>query len=149
MAFPASTQALSEGLNAATREAGRIKAFSSRAASVMRGGPVSGNQVLQIMSEMSAALALWDRVAALPGIQQYARDQYSDQALDIGVEFTNMRNAAIAVRDWVVANFPVSAGGYIEKDTLGMDGSISVRQFPPTQTAPLSTLLDTLVAAIA
>ncbi len=37
----------------------------------------------------------------------------------------------------------------IEKDTLQVDGSITVRQFTPAQTTGLQTALADLIAAIA
>jgi len=146
MAF--NTQSLSKGLQKAENEAIRVKAFATGARNALIAGNVSANAVIQIMTNIKSTIEVWDTVSSLPGIVQYARDQYDNQAYDVAVEFTAMRTQAVAVRDWIITNFP-SSGGFIQKDTLEADGGITVRQFTPAQTAGLQTALADLIAAIA
>jgi hypothetical protein len=58
-----------------------------------------------------------------------------------------MTNAITAVGTWVNTNFPKSAGGYIEKDTLTASG-VSVRAFSTADLATFRTQLDALIATI-
>ena len=48
--------------------------------------------------------------AAVPGLSQYAKDQYNDQALDIVAEYNAMKAAAEGVRDWIFGAIPTDAG---------------------------------------
>ncbi len=146
MAF--NTQSLSKGLQKAENESIRAKAFATQARNALLAGNVSANAVIQIMTNFKSSIEVWDSVSSLPGIAQYTRDQYDNQAYDVVAEFVAMRTQAVAVRDWVITNFPAS-GGFIQKDTLQADGAITVRQFTPAQTTGLQTALADLIAAIA
>lgn len=145
MAF--NTDGLAKAYNRAQNESIRLKAFSTSARDALLAGAVSANAVLQIMSTMKSSIEVWDAVSSLPGLVQFAKDQENDQTYDVVAEFLAMRNAAVAVRDWIITNFPV-AGGFIQKDTLELDGAITVRQFTTVQTVGLQTTLATLTAAI-
>ena len=142
------TDGLSKAYQKAQSEAIRVKAFSTSARNALLAGPVSANAVIQIMTNLKSSIEVWDTVSALPGIAQYARDQEDDQTYDVVTEFLVMRTEAITVRDWVITNFPAS-GGFIQKDTLESDGSITVRQFTTVQTVGLQTALADLTAAVA
>jgi len=146
MAF--NTQSLSKGLQKAENESIRAKAFATQARNALLAGNVSANAVIQIMTNIKSSIEVWDSVSSLPGIAQYTRDQYDNQAYDVVAEFLAMRTQAVAVRDWVITNFP-SSGGFIQKDTLEADGAITVRQFTPAQTTGLQIALADLIAAIA
>ena len=148
MAFPASQQVLADALVAAQRTVLRHKAFMAQVSSVMATNTVSANQVIQVMQLTKDALAVVDNSAAVSGMAQYAKDQLDNQAIDIIAEFQVMRAALVDVRDWVITNFPKSAGGFIEKDTLEADGAITVRQFTSPQTSGLRTVLDAAIATI-
>jgi len=142
------TDGLSKAYSKAQSESIRVKTFATQAGAALAAGTVSANAVIQIMTNLKSSIETWDTVSSLPGIAQYAKDQEDDQAYDVVVEFLAMRNEAVAARDWVINNFPES-GGFIQKDTLEVDGSITVRQFTPAQTVGLQTALNDLVAAIA
>lgn len=142
------TDGLAKAYQRGQNEAIRIKGFATQASVALAVAPNSANAIIQVMTMAKSSIEVFDDVATTPGLAQYARDQEDDPAYDVVAEFVAMRGAAIAVRDWVITNFPTSAGGFIEKDTLTADGSITVRQFTPAQTAGLQAALDALVAAI-
>lgn len=149
MAFPASQLLLAEGLRSAQRTALQIKAYAVKTNALMSAGPVSANVVLTVMSNMKDAIIEWNAIRQLPGIGQYAKDQFNDQALDVVAEFTTMREAAIDVRDWVINTFPVSdPGGFLERVMLESDGSITTRTFSVLLTEPLRTKLDALILTV-
>ncbi len=141
------TDGLSKAYQKAQNESIRAKQFATSARIVLLAGNVSANAVIQIMSNLKSNIEVWDSVAALSGIAQYARDQENDQTYDVVAEFDTMRAEAVVARDWVIDNFPAVAG-FIQKDTLEADGAITVRVFTPGQTTGLQTALADLIAAI-
>lgn len=148
MTFPASTQTLDDGLRTALRRAAALKSYCQAANNAMAAGPVSGNAIIDLLQSLKTALDDWAAAKAIPGMQAYAQAEFDDVGLDITAEFTAMETQAQAARDWIVANFPTSAGGFIEKDTLNADGSITVQAFTSGQTAGLQTALAGLIATI-
>lgn len=148
MAFPASQQALADGLITIQRVALRHKQFMTQARNQLSTVTVSANQVIQVLTETKSVIEIMERAAAVSGMAQFAKNQFDDQGLDIVAEFQSLRSGLEGVRDWVIGNFPMSPGGFIEKDTLETDGSITVRQFTPAQTAGLVSVLDTSIATI-
>ena len=149
MAFPASLSTLNDALRRAMGNAVSLKNFSVGARDQMAAGNVSGNLISDnLLQNYKSAIEQWEAAAALPGIGQFAKDQFDDQALNIGAEFTAMVNAAKAARDWIVTNFPKDAGGKMSYRTLNADGSMSVDAFTPAQTAGLRTELDNFIATV-
>lgn len=87
--------------------------------------------------------------AAVPGVAQYARDQYDDQQYNVATEFTAMLAAIDAVIAAIHAGFPVdNTGGEAKEKVLNADGSITMRTFSAAQLASVTTLLQALDAAI-
>jgi hypothetical protein len=85
----------------------------------------------------------------VPGVGQYARDQYADQTYDVAAEFTAMLAAIDAVITEIHASFPVdNTGGEVKERVLNADGSITMRTFTAAQLATLVTRLQTLDAAV-
>ncbi len=147
MVFPASTQILAASLLEAVGLASQAKRYAESIRDLTSAGPVSANQILPILSHMKDVITRWTMIAALPGMAQYAKDQYDDQNINIVGEFAAMKQAAIDVRDWVINNFP-SSGGYIQKDTLEADGAIKVRTFTSADTAGLRVALAAFISTI-
>lgn len=114
----------------------------------MAAGDVSANVMEQVMGEFVGALQTWGVSKAVPGIADYAKEQYDDPAYDVIAEFNTMETAAEAVRDWVVANFPKDGDGYVLKEKYQADGLIVQRMFTPAQTAGLRTELDAFILTV-
>jgi hypothetical protein len=143
------TDGLGKAYSKAQSEAIRLKSYASQASASLAAATTSGNAVIQIMTTLKSSIEVFDSVSSLPGIAAYAQDDENDPAYDVVAEFTAMRNAAVSARDWIINNFPVSnPGGFLEKDTVAADGSITVRQFTPGQTAGLQTELTALANTI-
>jgi hypothetical protein len=68
--------------------------------------------------------------------------------LDVVAEFTAMESAVEDCRDWIVANLPTDADGYLVIRTLNADGTLTDRMFAPAQTAGLRTEIDAVLATI-
>lgn len=148
MAFPASQQTLADGLASIGREALNIKRYAQQVVAFSAVNVSSANAVLEVMGRLKSTIEAWDAAAAVPGIVDYAREQYDDPNLDIVSEYQAMRSAAVTARDFIIGAFPKS-NGFILKDTLTADGGITVRQFSSADLAPLRTHLNALIATIA
>lgn len=112
---------------------------------------VSWVEFTRALASLSFALGRMDETAAVPGIAQYVKDQEGDQGYDIAGEYTAMRAAVTAIRDWIFANMPKQAQGgtdYLLVQELNADGTLADRTFTPAQTASLRTLIDTFRATV-
>lgn len=112
-------------------------------------GTTNRDQVLALamnLREWRIALAA---ASAVPGVVQFARDQYDDQAYDVAGSFTAMLNAIDGVIGGIFSAFPTApSGGEVRERVLNADGSITMRTFTGAQLASLVSLLQTLDAAI-
>jgi len=85
----------------------------------------------------------------VPGLAEYAKTQYDDAALDIAAEYTAMRDAAIALRDWIHTNMPADAGsGAVLLESLNADGSLSPLTVSSAASAGFRTEADAFIATI-
>lgn len=149
MGFPSldAIRSTYDALNQARQEATRVKRWWASTRPAYTSVNQSANSIIALVSDLKSAIEIWQACATVPGIADYARAQFGDAGRDVVAEFSAMVNAAIAARDWIVANFPKS-GGFILKDQLAADGSISVRAFTPAQLVGLIAAMDTLAGTI-
>jgi hypothetical protein len=124
------------------------RSYALNTAATMAASTVSANAVIQVMEVMKSFLEDLTLASNAGGIAQYAKDQSDNQSYDVVAEFSAMQAEAILVRNWVIQNFPISAGGYIDKDIIEADGSITVRQFTTVQSTGLQTVLTSFAATI-
>ena len=102
MAFPSTTGTigqLSVQLDRAMRIATDIKRVSNDISSRSSASTLTSINALGYLDFLTDRDSQLGEVAATPGIQQYARDQFDNQAFDIVTEFTTMRAAVITTRD--------------------------------------------------
>ncbi len=130
-------------------DAARLRSFAVAAQQQMAAGSVSANAVVQVLGRMKDSITLWAQVTAMPGIAAYARNEEDDVGYDIVAEFLAMDIEARGTRDWILTNFPTAVSGEILKDTMEVNGDITVRQFTPAETAGLQSALGLLIATIA
>ena len=147
MAFPSTTGTigqLSVQLDRAMRIATDIKRVSNDISSRSSASTLTSINVLGYLDFLTDRDSQLGEVAATPGIQQYARDQFDNQAFDIVTEFTTMRAAVIATRDWLVTNIPTGAN-----QVVTIAGGVAVyRVFTDVETAGLRTEIDALLLTI-
>ncbi len=129
-------------------EAINLRAFAVQAQANLAAGNISANSVISVLTRMTGSIAVFDSVSSIPGLVAYAQNEENDGGYDVVAEFSAMRIEAIGTRDWILTNFPTAASGEIIKDTLENDGSITVRQFTPAETAGLQSALGLLIATI-
>jgi hypothetical protein len=137
---------LSQGLDRACNDALHVKAKVA-GVRAQTGSNVKRAVLIDVMRDLTQALVRWQQTAALPGIAQYARDQWNNQALDVAAEFTTMVNAATALRDDIFTTFPKQAGVWLvhSYDNAGVPTDAV---FTPAQLGNFNTLADALIAAV-
>lgn len=150
MAFPTSNP-LAAALISAQGTAATLKYLAQSTATACAAGPVSANLLLQMMDTLVRSKAIFNTVAATPGILQYAKDQYNNQSLSISTQFTNMISAIDAAATQIAGDIPkgtAGQGGWMLTQKFAADGSVSVRAFSSVETAAIVTALNALVATI-
>lgn len=146
MAFRTSEH-LADALQSARSTARALKTYVQGVRNASAAGPISGNVIVEVYLRLVADKARFDAIAAVPGIAQYARDQYDDPGYDIVAEFTAMTSAITSVGTWINGNFPKDGAGYLLKDQLTASG-VDVRTFTTAALNVFRTQLDSLIATI-
>jgi hypothetical protein len=150
MAFPSSSGSKADDLANAwggvRSNAAHIKVYSQDLRSASAAGPIQAATIVLYADQLASAKAAFDRYTAVPGLAAYAREQVNDPALDIVAEYQTMAAQLVAVRDWIIANFPKDASGYLLYHQFDAAGKIVQRTLSSAQTAGLRTQLDALIA---
>lgn len=107
---------------------------------------VNADYILRIHRDARAQDAVLAQVQSIPGIAQYARDQFDDATFDVAAEFLAARNAIQAVATQIETDLPVN-GGFLQTHSFA-GGAYTPRTFTPAQTASLKATLDTVAALV-
>lgn len=138
MAFPTAftvQEALGKIQATARRAKGAVQQLNNQSAA----GNTPVRAYVDMINSVHTWITAWDSVSGTAGLAQYARDQYDNQGLDIVAEFTNMRAAAIGLRDWIFTNVPKDGDNIPLLQTLSADGTLSDRTLTPAQTTGFRT----------
>lgn len=85
---------------------------------------------------------------SVPGIGQFARDAYGDQAVDFNASLLALEAAANSLVDWTIANFPASVDGYLETVSFDQVTRKSVvRTLPSNALSAYRTELQAIIDA--
>jgi hypothetical protein len=130
-------------------EAKVLKQQSQTAIRAMAAGPVSANAVLQLCQRLNSSVVnvLTPATGNAALLASLASDLGLADSAAAAAAINSVITAANAAIAMVVASFPTS-GGYILKDQLNADGSVTVRQFSSAQTANLRTALQSIVDSV-
>ena len=141
MAFIASQVSLQRGFEALCSVALQQKSYLTNWNTRLSGN-ITALDGLEIISSVNQALAAMDTNAALPGIAAYAQQQFGNDQYDVAAQYTAMKNALIAVRDWLKTNIPSNAVTITNGAQVGAT-------YTPAQTAGLKALVVSAAATIA
>lgn len=146
MAYPTGT--LDRTLDRLDERVSRVKlnASSVRAESVA--GPVSSTRILGLYAALRTDHAEITALSQTPGLAAYVQQQKNDPALDVVAEFQTMLNTLTNVTNWIAANFPKDANGFLLAQTLGADRPVD-RMFTTADLAAFRAQLDAMIATIA
>jgi hypothetical protein len=141
VAFIASQVALQRGFEALQSVAAQQKTYLGIWNTKLAGN-ITALDGLEIVSSINQATTLMDQYAALPGLAAYVQTQFGSPGYDVAAEYTAMRAALIAVRNWLTSNIPPNA---ITITNGAQVGAV----YTPAQTAGLKTLVTAAAATIA
>jgi len=147
MAFPSTADPLSRALLDVQNTARQLETYAQSLKDASSAGPISANQIIDFYLSLVTAKARFAAAAAVPGLAQYAKDQFNNPGLNIAAEFTAMTNAVDACGTWINGNVPKDGSGYLLKDKLTA-GGVDVRTFSSAATVGLRTQIDSLIATI-
>jgi len=122
-----------------------VKQMAQTYVNQLQGGNVDPTFVFRVLDQTHSFISQMQSWQGISGLDAYATNQgYSgSMSADIGTCIT----AAQAMTAWVVNNFP-TAGGYLQAESLNTDGSRTLRQFTPAQTAGWVTAINAFIATI-
>lgn len=151
MTFPSSnnTTSLHDVLSTLRALAGQTKSQMQNAVATMAAQNVDTNFVFGILDKLNWLISTLTAWQGTIGLNAYATEQLPDYAGTLTTDITVVIEAAQACINWVVTNFPKdSTNTYILAESINTDGTRTLRQFTPAQTAGFRTMIQALIATI-
>ena len=141
MAFIASTLSLQQGLQQAMSLAIQEKNYLTTWSQQLNGN-IDAKLALSWVANLNNIIAQFNALAALPGMQAYAQQQFGSGTYDIGAQFTAMVASLQAILTWLQTNLPSGAVTIVNGVEVG-------QVYAPAATASLKALVDAAAATIA
>lgn len=139
------TTSPSEAYNMIRSNAAGVKAQAQNALISLQAGPVTSIFIFQMLDQLKGIIVALNSWAATANLDNYANAQgYSGSLV---ADCSACVNAATACITWIVANFPASAG-FLQAESLNVDGSRTARSFTAAQTAGLQAAVQAFIATI-
>jgi len=132
----------------AINKAATVKSVAQLIKDESLAGPIQSKKIVDFATFLVDAQDLFNQVAQIPGIGQYAKDQIQDQTLNLGVEFNAMVSEITATKDWIVTNFPKDVNGYLQMVQFDVNGRFTIRTLTTAQTSGLRAQIDNLINTI-
>lgn len=151
MTFPSSNNTTSLGVILTTLQAlaGQTKSQAQNSLTQLQTQNVDWQFVYELLKRLNWLITTLNAWRNTTGIDAYATAELPGYAGTLSADMTAVINAAQACINWIVANVPKdSTQTYILVEILNSDGTTTLRQFTPAQTAGLQTLIQALIATI-
>lgn len=126
----------------------QIKSSAQQLRASSASGPIGANNVIAYVGDLADMLEQIATLSAVPGLATYAQEQTTNGAFNIVNEYGAARTAAIATRDWVIANFPKDGSGNLLEKKFDANGRVTLNTFSSASLSGLRTQLDALIATI-
>ena len=139
--------ALAEAFLDARREVVGIRIQVSNLRNASAVGNTNAGRFTKLAMQLAQSKVFLATIESVGGIAQYARDQLNDPSYNVVARFNDVQSELTVLIDWVMANYPLSAGGFQETFSFNVDGTSSERQFSAGQTTGFVTAADSFVAA--
>ena len=147
MAYPASVSIAAETVRTVDMLMLDLKALCTLARAESQAGTLFSSRIFQLLDRLADCEAVFTAARAVPNIGSYVQAQKGNASLDVVAEFNAVLAAITNVKDWITANFPKDANGFLLAQTFS--GTLRVdRTFTVGSTATLRTQLDALIAVI-
>lgn len=150
MALPTSTTPwVAQALIQVLSQAAGVRAQATDALATLQGGPVSTTWVFNAVDQMRDAIANFNRVRSVTGLNAYATAQIPGYSGSMTADIAATQAAIQACIDWIVTNFPRdSTDTWLLAFSMNADGTRAPRNFTTAQTTGLQTLLSAVIATI-
>lgn len=150
MALPSATSAaLNQALNQIMATSSDIKVNGGNAVTTLAAGNVDTNYIFLLLDRLRQTIITLNQVKGVAGLNAYATAQLPSYAGAMVADINATISACQACIDSVISTFPKdSTALWVLAESINADGSRTLRQFTPAQTAGLRTALTNLVATI-
>lgn len=138
---------LAQALELAATTSIRARQATQTNRDLANAGPVPRRRLIQFMGNLSKAAEALTSVAATPGILEYAKNQYANQAYDIVAESTAAASALSSLHSWISTNFPKTGQAWLV-NTYNADGDETPLTFTQAQLVPFVAECDAVLAVI-
>lgn len=102
----------------------------------------SGQAVMGLMAKFSSSVAACNDLISAPGLEQFFRDSYDNQLYDLNAEYNPMISAMQTIGVNIKNALPLSTNGFVEREKVEVDGSITDRSFATNSTILVNTRTD-------
>lgn len=148
MALPASsTTALATVLGNLQNLSMSVKFQAQNYLVTLQTGSVNTISIFQFLDQMGGLIAQLNTWKVVSGLDTYATANLPGYGGTLTADITSTVNAGQNCINWVVTNFPVSAG-FLQAFKLNADGTRVATVFTSAQTAGLQTALSAFIATI-
>lgn len=111
--------------------------------------PQSANEIVGLTQRLNASITgILLPAIAHQGLPEYAAAQFGDPDFHLELKMAGAKLLLEDIIGQAQELIPVDGNGYVLKDIWHADGSVSVLQIQPNQTAALCTALQAFVDAI-
>ena len=149
MAFPSSTGAGATNLQAAWTQAVYVAGdIKGQASAAVTAGSIAITNAVNLIVSLNNAVAPFQTLAAIPGIDAYAQQQTGIPTITPSVDIPAVITAINALMTFMLANTPVEADGWLKfaKFNIAAHGGLTYNTFPVT--GQFLTLMNNLIATI-
>jgi len=148
MAIPVSEQRLSRRIETFFSNARTLQSYLTEAKSVMESRSVSANQILELYTTVFQVIREANALrAAASQVNKRLREELGNTDFDIEAAAVDFVNACQTLVDWVEANFPQDADGWLLIQKLN-NGSVDTRAFDSKATEQLRAEIDNVLATL-
>lgn len=110
--------------------------------------PIEASLILDVLNRMSKAVVNLADYKATPEFDEVARKAIPGYAGSLSADIQATINAMQNTANWVIANVPKDASGWVLVYKWNADGTVTDRVFQPAQTVGLVTALQSISATI-
>lgn len=147
-AVPITTQTLEDAVLGWIRFANKTRNVIQQTRDESAAGSIGRSRVKSLLGTLTSYATYTQNVGDLPGALQRLRDELNDQNIQAS-EVANSRTTALAVRDWIFANFPKDAGtGVFLISSTNSSGSDTELTFSTAALANFRIACDTFLATL-
>lgn len=125
----------------------RLKNASQSIMETSAARSILSSRFFSYMRSIKLALNRFNVIKTTPGMAQYAKDQYDDQALSIGAQFTALVAAMETVKAWPLTDYPDMVGN-VPQDGAYVDGELTDRLLTTVELADFRVQVQTLIIAL-